>query len=180
MTKSKIIELITLPVGDTSGLIYGERAWNYFIEAVYEIIATLSPTELMVFGSSASGYNSPDLRGISSISISQLTKAQEVLSVYIDGKPAKLINQDEYRLMTTNSFYAPEVGESFYFFDAGKIVVLTAPARDPIQVRWEVKYVRDLHELQSASTNIDIPNSVVYRSVPLAVNKLKAEIGMQL
>jgi hypothetical protein len=181
MLKIDIIKKITTGVGDPQASVYKDRAWHYFVQALFELAESLTNTEKTTYRGKRSGTISTNASGEATIQRAVLPLSTQIEMVLVNGVVASEIDEKEYKMMTSNSLYAPSGNEAYYYHDVNQIIVLTA--RYGSTIYWEIRYLID-PEAEYATApdgrDITIPNSLIYRAAPLALERLKAEIGITL
>lgn len=179
MTKSDIVKEITKRVGDPNAVAYGTDVWNYFLEAVYELFPSLNDNEKRYLTTKIQSYANTTSTGTAYISQTTMGQWNDLYGVNIDGIPARFIDRDEYYKVKVNNLYVPSGDESFYLFDADKMIILTARYSTTVQL--EIYYLSDPQTLWSGAadtTTINANASLIYKAIPIATEKLRQQIGL--
>jgi hypothetical protein len=179
MTKTEIIAELSKRLGDPNAAAFSDRIWGYFMEALYELLPSVTIAESINLTNVATGTVTTDILGNAKPNHSTQMQWNAVVSVEAAGIVATPIEAAEYKLMLENSFYAPEADEAYYYFNGSQLVLLTGLTSRLIT--YKVHYVTDIHATLSGlypTTDLPIPNSFIYKAYPLTITKVKQEIGL--
>ena len=166
-------------MGDPNAIAYGSDSWNYFIQALYELMPSIDENEKRYLTSKYTTYMNTGSNGVITFAPPTLGQWNDIYGVSIDGIPSQSIDKDTFYKMKTNDLYSPANGESFYIFEADKMVILTGLYSATAQV--EIFFLQDMQSTWGEATDssvILINNSLIYKAIPLATNKLKEQIGL--
>lgn len=183
MTRQEIETQIAKRLGDPANVAFADRIWTYFIESLYAITQGLSEIEAVNISTKATGTATTNVTGTATISPASQMQWVAVTGVTVAGQPARKLDDKEYAMMKSNSFYAPSGYEAYYYYNGNVLTLLTGFISTSFT--YEVSYIRDMHhELGDIDidnyTQIPVPNTMIYRAMPETVNKLKQELGMML
>jgi len=183
MTRYDVETEIAKRLGDPANSAFADRIWGYFIEAMYAITQSLSEIEAVNISTKATGTVSTNVVGNATITDPTQMKWVAVTGVTIAGLPARKIDDKEYAMIKSNSFYAPTGSESYYYYNGNTLTILSGLVST--QLTYEISYVSDMHELLGDIeidnyVNLPIPNTMIYRAMPDAITRIKQELGMML
>jgi len=181
MTKQQIVNEISKRLNDPNAVAFADRIWGYFVETIYELNPELTAAETLNRTKTHSGFVMTNVSGIAKPSVSTQMDWNAIYSVNVSGVPARQIDQEEYAQMLSNTFYMPSGNEAAFYFDGNQLVILTGYVTRLIN--YTVAYLADTETDIGGiadDKDVNIPNSLVYRAMPIVVNKVKAEIGMIL
>ena len=181
MTKSQIVAEITKRVGDPDAVAYGTDSWNYFIQAFYELVPTLNDNEKRYLTRTLKINTDTNSEGVINFTPANWEQWNDVYGVSVNEVPSRSIDRDEFYKMKTNDLYYPADYESYYIFEGDKIKVLTGLFSETINM--EIYYLLDAWALMGEADNddeISINQSVVFRAIPVATEKLKEQIGLSM
>jgi len=179
MTKLDIVKKITAIVGDPNASVFGSRAWEYLVEAIYALSETLTPIESMRSMRSVTGQVTTNISGTVRIPSSLIPYALSIRDVLINDIFAKEVDEETYRLMKSNSLYAPYGNEFYYRYENEALTIISGQLSTLL--RFEIRYVIDMSSMfgnATDSTEIAISNSLIYKAIPVAQERLKAEVGL--
>ena len=181
MTKEQVVKEISKRLGDPDAVAFADRIWGYFIESLYELSPTLSKMEQVNLTARDTGKITTNIMGIGKTSHTNQNNWTEIVSLKIDGIPAREIDQAEYAMILNNSMYSVGESEYYYYFDGNQIVLLSGKIQ--YELPYEVDYKSDMSALLDGpkdftNSPLPIPNQTVYKAIPLAVSKVKQEVGL--
>jgi len=183
MTKGQVVTEITKRLGDPSAVAFGDRIYGYFLEVLYELIESLSPMEQINLTVESVFHGFTGIDGVCRPTFTDTPQSAwtKVNSVNVNDIPATPITDKEYKMMLSNSMYAPSFDEAFYYFDGKRMVVLTGLISSAVIVLVNSTYDPHLVLADLAdATTVPLSSSLIYRAIPLTVNKVKAEAGLTL
>ena len=84
-------------------------------------------------------------------------------------------------MMLSNAMYSPSFDEAYFYFDGKTLVILTGGISEEITVVVNFNYDPQ-HYIGSLADADELPviSSLIYKAIPLAVSKIKAEIGLTI
>jgi hypothetical protein len=180
MTKTEIQQAITRRVGDTAGTQFGDRAWEYFEQELYKLLASgegFSGDEIGELRGKVETSYTADNKGRWTVPLSTLTDLYQIERVFVEGYPAKEIGEDEYYLMIDNPLLAPANNEYKYLRLQNEMLFLSSRA---FQLTRSVIYYYKTIPTVTASRDINLGKHITYLAVERAVQQLKLELGMML
>lgn len=181
MTKAQLVAEITKRLGDPSATAFGDRAISYFVEAIQELYAGLSEVELINTTAKDIGLTTTTVTGIAIPNLPQQVLWAQIIGLNVNGVPATRIDKKEYTMMISNSIYAPSPGEFFYYFDGRQLLIITGESE--VEIRYEVLHLLDpTNQMESIGDDEQVPfmNTLLVKAIPIAVSKLKQEVGLML
>lgn len=183
MTKGQVVTEITKRLGDPSAVAFGDRIYGYFLEVLYELIESLSPMEQINLTVESVYHGFTGVDGVCRPTFNDTPQSAwtRVNSVNVNDIPASPISDKEYKMMLSNSMYAPSFDEAFYYFDGKRLIVLTGLISSSVIVLVNSTY--DPHLVLGSladATELPIVSSLIYKAIPITVNKVKAEVGLTI
>lgn len=181
MTKDQVVKEISKRLGDPDAVAFADRIWGYFIEALYELAPTLSKMEQINFTARDIGKLLTNATGLAHTIHANQHNWTEIVSFKIDGIPAREIDQAEFSMMLQNSLYSISDSEYYYYFDGKQIILLSGKAQ--YELPYEVNYKPDVYAILADVNDKErleykVPNQTIYKALPLAVAKIKQEVGL--
>lgn len=182
MTKAQIVEEVSKRLGDPEQVAFADRIWGYFVESLYEVMNQGTPAEIMNMSNRQTGVAATDINGRARLSkLSTQVTWNDIISVKVAGIPASAITDKEYQMMLTDPMFRAFEGEAFFYIDGDIIVILTGYIQ--MNVSFEVVFVDDFHRKIGSigdTTELGIPNTMIYKAYPATVAKIKQEVGITL